>query len=154
MGQEIERKFLVRGTGYRDSSKCILIRQGYLCNETDRVVRVRVSGSRGFITIKGKTASLTRPEYEYEIPLEDAEEILEGLCSGTVIEKKRYTVEYQGFTWEVDEFCGANQGLVVAEIELAEETATFPKPEWVGEEVTADPKYLNANLIKHPFREW
>ena len=154
MGREIERKFLVNGTWYRDSSGCSLIKQGYLCNQTDRVVRVRVSGSRGFITIKGKTAGLTRPEYEYEIPLLDAEEILKGLCGGTLIEKKRYLLEYQGFTWEVDEFLGANQGLVVAEIELAEETTAFPKPEWIGAEVTGDPRYLNANLIKKPYLKW
>ena len=153
MGREIERKFLVTGEEYRESGKPNLIKQGYLCNETGKAIRVRIAGNQGFITIKGKAAGISRPEWEYEIPVEDAAEMM-SLCSGLIIEKIRYQVDFEGHIWEVDEFHGQNEGLVVAEIELEDEKDTVPLPAWIGEEVTADPKYLNANLVKKPYRCW
>ena len=153
MGKEIERKFLVIRDDYRGSAKPNLIRQGYLCNEADRVIRVRIFNEQGFLTIKGRTDSITRAEYEYPIPYQDAEELMR-LCLGTIIEKVRYEVNFRGWNWEVDEFHGQNQGLVVAEIELETENDTFAIPDWIGNEVTSDPKYLNANLVKKPFQSW
>jgi CYTH domain-containing protein len=153
MGKEIERKFLVIGDDFRKSVKCGLIKQGYLCNETDRVVRVRLYYNKGFITIKGKTVGMSRLEWEYEIPLDDANEMIK-LCVGTIIEKKRYEVDFMGNKWEVDEFHGENEGLVVAEIELADENCIIAIPEWIGREVTDDPRYLNANLVKKPYKCW
>ena len=155
MATEIERKYLVKGEPWRGAAaKGFEVRQGYLCMDREKVVRVRTTGGRGFLCVKGEGKGITRPEYEYEIPLSDAEEILETLCIGNVIEKTRYLVKYEGLTWEVDEFLGENQGLVVAEVELESEDQVFSKPEWLGEEVSRDPRYLNANLARHPYREW
>ena len=153
MGEEIERKFLVRGTDWR-SGGSTEYRQGYLSTDKERTVRVRTSGNRAWLTVKGITRSSTRPEYEFEIPAGDARELLDHLCLRPLIEKRRFRVEYQGFTWEVDEFFGDNAGLVVAEIELAAEDQPFEKPPWVGEEVTGDPRYFNANLVARPYKSW
>jgi adenylate cyclase len=153
MGKEIERKFLVTGNTWRNS-KGVVVRQGHLSMDKERVVRVRTAGEKGFLTIKGKGRGLTRPEYEYEIPVQDAEEMLDGLCTGYLIEKIRYYVHHEGLTWEIDEFKGENQGLVVAEVEIESEDQEISKPNWVGEEVSDDPRYLNVNLAHHPFREW
>jgi adenylate cyclase len=154
MGKEIERKFLVRGDSWRGIAQGTAIRQGHLSTDLERVVRVRAAGEKGFLTIKGKGKGLTRPEYEYEIPLKDAEEILSGLCVGAMIEKTRYRVEDEGLAWEIDEFHGENQGLVVAEVELESEDQEISIPDWLGDEVSGDPQYLNVNLSLRPFRQW
>lgn len=153
MGTEIERKFLVDGNQWKDFP-ATLLRQGYVCREPDRVVRVRTDGRRGVLTIKGPTSGMSRPEFEYVIPLPDADELLDGICVKPLIEKRRYVVEYRGKKWEVDEFLGENQGLVVAEIELQSEDEVVERPEWVGPEVTDDPRYYNANLVDRPYSRW
>ena len=153
MGQEIERKFLVRGDAWRTENG-IIIRQGYLHNEVDSNVRVRAKGKHAYLTIKGATVGITRLEFEYEIPLADANQMLDELCQKPLIEKIRHNVQMGRFTWEVDEFLGENAGLVVAEIELDDEKQGFPRPDWVGKEVTDDARYLNANLVKNPYSNW
>lgn len=130
------------------------LRQGYLSSVPDRVVRVRIEGDNAILTIKGKSSGATRGEWEYPIPLEDAQVFLDTLCERPLIEKSRYRITYEGMIWEVDEFFGDNAGLVVAEIELAAENQTFVKPEWIGDDVTDDPRYFNANLIRHPYSTW
>jgi CYTH domain-containing protein len=154
MGTEIERKFLVNGDSWREGARGTRFQQGYLSSVKERTVRVRVAGERAFLTIKGKSVGATRSEYEYEIPLADARELLAGLCERPLIEKTRYEVDVAGLTWEVDVFEGENQGLVVAEIELESESQPFTLPAWAGAEVTSDPRYFNASLIKHPFSRW
>lgn len=154
MGKEIERKFLITGDDYKALAKGIYYHQGYLSSQKERIVRIRTIENKGFLTIKGIAVGATRLEYEYEIPLADSNELLKSLCEKPTIEKHRYKLDYEGFTWEVDEFHGENEGLVVAEIELVTEDQAFRKPHWVGEEVSGDPRYYNSNLIKHPFRNW
>lgn len=154
MAQEIERKFLLAGEGWRGLAEGIAYRQGYLCAAKERSVRVRIAGEQGFLTIKGATIGAARSEYEYEIPLTDAREMLDALCPQPQIEKKRYTIPYRGFTWEVDEFFGLNQGLIVAEIELEREDQPFERPNWIGEEVTGDARYYNAALCAAPYTTW
>lgn len=146
MGIEIERKFLVNGDAFRQMAECSeRLRQGYLCREPERTVRVRVRGDRGFLTVKGKNHGLTRTEFEYEIPIEDAEKML-GMCVGRVIDKTRYLVRFEGNLWEVDEFHGDLSPLITAEIELKEENSEFSLPVFVGAEVTGDKRYYNSNL--------
>ena len=152
MATEIERKFLVTGNQWRQTDG-IQYCQGYLNRDKGRTVRVRVAGEQGFLTIKGVTTGASRAEFEYEIPLADAEELLK-LCDGPIIRKVRRLVVYEGFTWEVDEFLGENAGLVIAEIELESEDQQFERPEWVGEEVTDDPRYYNSNLSVNPYGRW
>jgi adenylate cyclase len=152
MPVEIERKFLVTGTKWRQANG-IPIRQGYLCSEKGTTARVRLAGEKAFLTIKGVKKGLTRPEFEYEIPVTDAEQLLK-LCAGPLIEKVRHVVVHQGFMWEVDEFLGENEGLVVAEIELEKEDQPFERPDWVGREVTGDPMYFNSNLVTNPYCNW
>jgi len=154
MGTEIERKFLVSGNAWRGLAVGVEYRQGYLCSGSDRTVRVRIAGEKAFLTIKGKSSGISRMELEYAIPVEDAGFLLAELCEQPVIEKKRYEISYQGFVWEVDEFFGENAGLLVAEIELAEEEQAFEKPPWVGAEVSDDRRYSNAALVKNPFSRW
>jgi adenylate cyclase len=154
VGVEIERKFLVRGDAWKTLGKPVFFRQGYLSSHTERVVRVRIEGDRAVMTIKGRNVGATRGEWEYEIPMADAVELLDGLCEQPLIEKYRRRIDFAGNVWEVDEFLGANAGLVVAEIELGSEDQVFDKPEWVAEEVTDDLRYLNSSLIKHPFSAW
>ena len=154
MGIERERKFLVTGDAWRAAGRPFPIRQGYLCNQRERSVRVRVCGEEAFLTIKGETEGDARPEFEYPIPPADATAILDTLCARPQIEKTRYLVEVDGRVWEVDEFAGDNEGLIVAEIEFAEEGERLTLPDWVGAEVTDDPRYLNVNLVRHPFRAW
>ncbi|HEU4853052.1 MAG TPA: CYTH domain-containing protein [Telluria sp.] len=154
MGVEIERKFLLAGDGWRSLGEPVLLRQGYLCSDPARVVRVRVEGGQGTITIKGKSSGATRGEWEYQIPLAEANELLDGLCHQPIIEKYRSRIQHAGHTWEVDEFLGANRGLVVAEIELASEAEAFDRPGWIGAEVTDDARYFNSNLLRHPYTEW
>ena len=154
MGTEIERKFLVTGNEWRDMAAGIRYCQGYLCSGKERTVRVRIAGDTAFLTIKGETSGISRMEYEYPIPVEDSKVLLAELCEQPIIEKKRYTINYQGFVWEVDEFFGENEGLLVAEIELEEEGQRFAKPPWVGAEVSSDRRYANASLVKNPFSTW
>lgn len=154
MGTEIERKFLVNGDAWRGLGRSSEFRQGYLSAVKERVVRVRASAGGGTLTIKGITVGSARLEFEYEIPLAEANEMLDELCEQPIIEKIRHVIEVDGTTWEVDEFTGVNAGLIVAEVELDEEHAEFARPDWIGEEVTADPRYFNSNLIEHPYTTW
>lgn len=152
MGAEIERKFLV-DPSWRPRDGGTLFRQGYLNSQRERVVRVRLAGARAFLTIKGVTTGVTRAEFEYPIPVADAEPLL-ALCEQPLIEKRRHVEEYGGKTWEIDVFLGANAGLVIAELELACEDETFERPPWLGSEVSTDPRYYNNNLIARPFSTW
>jgi CYTH domain-containing protein len=154
MGVEIERKFLVEGDEWRAGSTGTEYRQGYLSTVKERTVRIRTMGGRAVLTVKGITVGATRAEFEYDIPFGDAEQMLDELCERPLIEKTRHLIEYRGLTWEVDEFDGANAGLLIAEVELDEDGQTVELPSWVGDEVTEDPRYYNANLIAHPYREW
>jgi adenylate cyclase len=155
MPQEIERKFLVRKEIWHALIKPAgtLIRQGYLSTGSGLAVRVRTYGGKGFITIKGNHSGITRDEFEYEIPLQDAEEMLRKFTP-PMTAKIRYRVPFEGHTWEVDEFLEGNEGLIVAEIELGNADEGFGIPEWIGEEVSLDPKYLNASLALRPFTSW
>ncbi len=155
MATEIERKFLVRRDAWHaDPRTGVPYRQGYLASYPSPVVRVRVAGDEGFLTIKGRAVGIARDEYEYPIPLADAEAMLDTLCAGPLIEKVRYRVPYAGRTWEVDEFGGANAGLLLAEVELPSPEAAVELPPWAGREVSDDPRYFNANLVVHPYAEW
>ncbi len=154
MGIEIERKFMVTSSAYKQDTVGVLYRQGYLAITSDKVVRVRVVGTKGFLTIKGPSIGNGRLEYEYEIPVSDAHQMLDTLCEGPIIEKYRYTTRWEGFIWEIDEFLGENQGLVIAEIELDSEDQAFPLPPWAGREVTGDPRYYNASLTRMPYSTW
>ena len=153
MAKEIERKFLVKGDAWRTDNGT-LIRQGYLHNEIDGTVRVRTKGERAYLTIKGGTTGITRLEFEYEIPLEEANQILEELCHKPLIEKIRHEINLGEFKWEIDEFLEENAGLVVAEIELEDENQEFPRPDWLGIEVSNDFRYQNANLVNNPYSKW
>ena len=152
MGKEIERKFMVKEGTWRNV-KGTRYRQGYLNSAKERNVRVRTMEDKAYLTIKGIAIGASRMEFEYEIPLQDANELLE-ICEKPLIEKTRYKVQEGGFVWEVDEFFRENQGLIVAEVELESEDQEFPKPDWVREEVTGDPRYFNSNLIKNPYIKW
>lgn len=154
MGKEIERKFLVDEALWRDvRSEGKSYRQGYIVNTPEKTVRVRVAGDKGYLTIKGATQGATRTEFEYEIPADEAEQLL-AFCQGPLIEKVRYKVEYSQLLWEVDEFFGENEGLILAELELESEDQPFEKPAWIGLEVTDDPRYYNAKLVNNPFSRW
>lgn len=154
MGVEIERKFLVRGDAWRALGQPVLQRQGYLSPHPDRVVRVRIEGALAMLTIKSRNVGASRGEWEYPIPVDEAQVLLDTVCEQPVIEKFRRRIVHDGMTWEVDQFLGANQGLVVAEIELSSEDQAFSTPDWVGAEVTGEARYYNANLIRHPFSSW
>jgi adenylate cyclase len=154
MGEEIERKFLVSGEAWRETAEGTRYRQGFLSTEPERTVRVRVAGPRGSITVKGKNLGARRAEFEYEIPVADAERMLDTLCKRPLIEKVRYVLAVGAHTWEIDVFEGDNAGLVVAEIELRREDEAFERPEWIGDEVTDDPRYFNSNLVANPYRAW
>lgn len=155
MGLETERKFLVKGDFKQFAFRCEAIVQGYLSSVPERTVRVRIKGEKAFITIKGisNESGLSRYEWEKEIPADDARELIK-LCEPGVIDKTRYYIKQGEHVFEVDEFRGENEGLVMAEIELSSETDTFDKPEWLGEEVTGDNRYYNASLSKNPYTEW
>lgn len=150
---EIERKYLVVNEHYKNGIP-IRISQGYICSEENRVVRVRIKGERAYITIKNATIGFARNEYEYEIPVADAEAMLQNTCQQPIIDKTRYVVEHGGVKWEVDVFHGDNEGLVVAEIELEDKDEVFELPDFVGEEVTGDARYYNACLFKNPYKNW
>jgi CYTH domain-containing protein len=154
MGKEIEKKFLILNNDWRHLGTGEPYCQGYLNSEKERTVRVRIINDHGILTIKGPNVGGTRLEYEYDIPFDEAREILHELCRKPLIEKTRYKIPYKGFTWEVDEFKGENAGLIFAEIELQHEGQEFAKPPWIGEEVTDDSRYYNANLVKNPYSNW
>jgi adenylate cyclase len=155
MGKEIERKFLVDHEKWHQLEKPIghLYRQGYLVAEPNKTIRVRQTDTHGFLTIKGKSSGATRSEYEYEIPIEEARELLDNF-SDTELSKVRYKIIYSGKLWEVDVFSGANDGLIVAEIELNSEDEAFDIPPWITHEVTDDVRYYNSTLTKKPFTDW
>ena len=155
MALEVERKFLVKDEYKHLAEYSVQISQGYLSTLPERSVRVRVKGEKGYITIKGigNESGISRSEWEYEIPLSDANELLR-ICESSIIRKKRYIIEYKGHTFEVDEFYGENEGLVVAEIELSSEDESFDKPSWLGREITGEAKYYNLMLLKNPFKNW
>ena len=154
MGTEIERKYLVKNDGWRAGPPGKPYRQGYLISDGARTVRVRRAGDQCYLTIKGPAVGIARAEYEYEIPGADADAILASLTVGALVDKVRHRRPHAGLVWEVDEFLGDNAGLIVAEVELTDSDQSVPLPDWVGEEVTADPRYSNAALSRHPFRSW
>ena len=154
MGLEIERKYLVDLTKTGDLGSGQKIKQAYIATADKTVVRVRVAGEKAFLTLKGENKGATRPEFEYPVPLEDAESIITELCSGPVIDKTRYLLKHSNHIWELDIFHGDNEGLVVAEVELKSETEAVDLPDWVLDEVTSDSRYYNSNLLSQPFKDW
>jgi len=154
MPKEIERKFLLKNDNWKSQfTSRKIIKQGYLSTQKERTVRVRVLGKKGFLTIKGKTVGMTRLEFEYEIPVQEAEELLL-LCQKPLIEKERFIVSIGKLNWEIDIFEGDNEGLELAEVELENEDQVVEVPDWVGEEVTFDNRYFNSSLVKLPFKDW
>lgn len=154
MAKEIERKFLVADDSWRINHAGKPYRQGYLSTAKERTVRVRTAGEKAFLTVKGPNSGAARSEYEYQIPLADANEMLDHLCERPLIEKTRYRIPYENLVWELDEFSGENRGLVVAEIELKDENQRFSCPPWLGREVTDDPRFYNVNLVSNPYSKW
>jgi len=154
MGTEIERKFLVKTDAWRKITSGITIYQGYLNRSKHKTVRVRLYGSHAYLTVKGITSGISRKEFEYEIPSKDAMYIIEHLCDKPAIKKTRFEITHRGKTWVVDEFHKENKGLIVAEVELESEHELFDKPDWIGTEVSGQPKYFNSNLIESPFSTW
>jgi len=153
MAAEIERKYLVDVAAWKPAGAGIHFKQGYLNSQKERVVRVRIEGTVARLTIKGVTTGITRAEFEYEIPLEDAVALLD-LCEQPLIEKRRHKETFGGKTWEIDVFLGDNAGLVIAEVELTSEDETPALPPWVQEDVSGDARYYNNNLIRHPYKTW
>ena len=154
MAIEIERKFLVKERPFAMAKRSLKINQGYILNEKSKVIRVREKGDDYFLTIKGNNIGISRLEYDFPISKDDAKELIIHFCKTTLIEKTRHYVEHKGHTWEVDEFHGTNDGLIVAEIELESEDEKFEIPNWIGEEVTQDERYYNMNLAVHPYTSW
>jgi adenylate cyclase len=153
MPAEIERKFLLADDSWRDGRPGVRIAQGYLSQDPDRTVRVRVAGENGWLTIKGRSEGITRAEFEYPIPLEEAKSLLE-LCLPSVIDKTRFLVPFGGHDWEIDVFHGENNGLVVAEVELSDASVSPEMPPWAGAEVSSDPRYFNSSLAANPYVKW
>jgi len=154
MGKEVERKFLVKPGAWTPEGAGTWYKQGYLSSQKERVVRVRIAGPKAMLTIKGPNTGITRSEFEYAIPVEDAGILLDTLCEKPLIDKHRHAEVHGGKTWEIDVFHGENEGLVVAELELKSEDEVFEHPAWLGEEVSSDPRYYNSNLLKNPFSTW
>lgn len=154
MGLEIERKFLVKGDRWRSLATATPYRQGYIVATKERVVRVRIAGDQGYLTIKGESVGSRRAEYEYSIPVTDAAELLDTLCDRPQIEKVRYRLAIGDLVWEIDEFHGENAGLIMAEVELPREDYPVQLPDWIDAEVTQDSRYYNAYLSKHPYSTW
>lgn len=154
MGKEIERRFLLADESWRGQGSGVEFRQGFLSTVKERVVRVRLAGGKGTLTIKGLTQGFSKLEFEYEIPPEEARDLLDSLCEKPLIEKTRYRIKHGGLVWEVDEFAGENNGLVLAEVELSHENQPIDKPAWLGPEISGDPRYFNSNLVKNPFSQW
>lgn len=153
MALEIERKFLVQSPPFEEWGEGLRIVQGYLSKERHATVRVRVLGDQGILTVKGETRGVSRLEFEYSIPLDEAEELLK-LCAGGLIEKRRWRVTEGDTVWEVDRFEGANEGLWIAEVELETEDSRYQKPSWIGEEVSHHPQYFNSALARSPYKSW
>ena len=154
MKKEIERKFIVLDESYKtlgDYKHCI---QGYIPSREEPLIRIRTIGKKSFITIKSDVNGITRIEYEYQIPNEDAKDLLELFCKHSIVEKNRYLIHYKSTLWEVDEFLGDNAGLVVAEVELISEDQSYESPNWLGEEISTNKKYYNYNLAFHPYKNW
>jgi adenylate cyclase len=154
MQYEIERKFLLQNDEWRHNARGLRYRQGYILSDPKRTIRIRTIQDSGFITIKGKGNGLSRPEFEYSIPFDDAKFLLENFCDQPIIEKIRYKVEFKGMIWEIDEFLGDNEGLQIAEIELTSEDQLFAKPKWIGSEVTGDRRYYNSYLARNSYKNW
>ncbi|MBE9051747.1 CYTH domain-containing protein [Nostocales cyanobacterium LEGE 11386] len=154
MAKEIERKFLLKEDSWRELAKGSVYRQGYIATQDKVTVRVRIVGEQGYLTIKGPSVKYSRLEFEYPIPVEDAQEMLDTLCRRPFIEKIRYKVEWGGLIWEIDEFDGVNKGLILAEVELTDANQQIELPTWIGQEVSHDPRYYNSNLVTHPFSQW
>ena len=155
MAAEIERKFLVSGDAWRGAvERSMPLRQGYLASGRNASVRVRVAGAEAWLNIKSMTLGIERQEFEYPVPVADGETMLDELAEGALIEKTRHFVPFAGKTWEIDEFYGANAGLIVAELELDSADDVVEFPDWVAEEVSDDPRYYNVRLVTHPFRDW
>ncbi|MEO0395811.1 MAG: CYTH domain-containing protein [Cyanobacteria bacterium P01_A01_bin.137] len=154
MAQEIERKFLVQSDAWRSLVEGRYYCQGYIPTQGKQTVRVRIIGDQGYLTLKGPALGISRSEFEYEIPLADAQTMLSELCQTPLIEKHRYRIPLGNVVWEVDDFLGENQGLIVAEVELAHPEQVVELPSWIGEEVTGDPRYYNASLVRNPFKDW
>ena len=155
MATEIERKFLLKDSSWKKSADDgTAFSQGYLVGSKHASVRVRIQGKRAFLNIKSATIDITRQEFEYEIPLADASEMLETLCEKPIIDKTRYLLKNENHIWEIDVFSGENEGLIVAEIELSDKAESFDKPDWLGAEVSGDARYYNVSLVKHPFKDW
>lgn len=155
MNIEIERKYRVTDTSYRtQATRCTYYKQGYLSVTPAATVRIRIAGDRAFITVKGTTTGYSRQEYEYPIPVVDAARMLDSLCQSGLIEKRRYLYPFAGHTWEIDEFMGDNEGLIVAEVELQSESEAVQLPPFIGREVTGDPRYYNACLAQNPYKNW
>jgi len=154
MGVEIERKYLVAGDTWKSEVlQSFKLKQGYLQTEPERTVRIRTSGDKAFLTIKGKTEGVSRVEFEYEVPMEEALELLK-LSANAPIEKTRHIIKADGHVWEIDVFEGVNHGLVLAEVELQSEDEQIVLPSWIGPEVSDDPRYFNSYLSQNPFNEW
>lgn len=154
MGKEIERKFLLKPDAWTPQGPGTHFKQGYLSSQKERVVRVRIEGAIAKLTIKGPNRGAVRSEFEYPLPLADAAVLLDELCERPLIDKHRHVESHAGRVWEIDVFHGENDGLIVAEVELPSEDAAVELPPWAGEEVTADPRYYNSNLLKQPYRTW
>lgn len=154
MGKEIERKYLIDLAAWKPQGAGVHYKQGYLNSQKERVVRVRIEGDQAKLTIKGPSRGVTRSEFEYAIPLDDAAILLDSLCEQPLIDKHRHKEVHGGRTWEIDVFHGDNDGLVVAEIELASEDEKIELPVWIVREVSSDPRYYNSNLLKAPYRTW
>lgn len=153
MAKEIERKYLINVKAWNFEGTPVKMKQAYLLVHPDKVIRVRIAGKRAMLTIKGNLHGITRDEFEYEIPLDDAMQLMD-LREGTIVEKTRYLLKLNGKTWEIDVFEGENEGLVVAEIELESEVEAFDKPRWIVEEVSTDSRYYNFSLSKIPYSRW
>lgn len=154
MAVEIERKFLVTGNGWRGLAPGVVYRQGYVASVQGRTVRVRVVEDTGYLTLKGPSHGISRSEFEYAIPVAEAEQMLAELCDRPLIEKRRHKIPHADLVWEIDEFAGANQGLILAEVELPDENHPLTLPDWIGIEVSGDPRYYNVNLMQQPFSQW
>lgn len=154
MAKEIERKFLLKSDAWRSLAEGRYYCQGYIPTQGKQTVRARIIGDQGYLTLKGPAQGLSRSEFEYKIPLADAQAILTELCQSPRIEKHRYRIPVGDVVWEVDEFVGENQGLVLAEVELTHPEQVVVLPDWIGEEVTGNPRYYNSNLVRYPFKDW
>lgn len=155
MAKEIERKFLLKNSSWQEfADEGMLYSQGYLVGSKDASVRIRIQGDHAFINIKSATIDISRQEFEYEIPVDEATEMLETLCEKPLISKKRHLIKTETHIWEIDVFSGENEGLIVAEIELRDVNESFEKPSWLGNEVSDDARYYNVNLVNHPYKDW